>query len=86
VSLSNEELREWELALGKAFRLLREHRSLSRAEVAARAGMDEVTLASIEDGSKTPLSFDTMGDLTAKGLEVRFGEVGHLVDQYLGRT
>lgn len=73
-------------ALGKAFQRVREHKGLSQAEAANRAGMTEATVARMEDGELHPLPLDTVFDLAIDGLDARLGEVGHLTDQYLGRT
>jgi transcriptional regulator with XRE-family HTH domain len=74
-----------EVALGRAIRLTREHKRMTQAELADRIGGDEDTVARIEDG-EGGLTLEAVADLTVRGLNVRFGEVGHLVDQYLGRT
>lgn len=78
-------LRDCEVALGRAIRLAREHKRMTQAELADRIGGDEDAVAQIEDG-EGGLSIKTVADLTVRGLGVRFGEAGHLVDQYLGRT
>ena len=74
-----------EVALGNAIRLLREHKGLTRAELGERIGMEEKRIARIEAGNEK-LYLNTIAELTVNGLGVRFGEVGHLIDQYLGRT
>jgi len=76
---------ECEVALGRAIRLAREHKGMTQAELAERSGRDEDSIARIEEGNEN-LDLNTIAVLTVKGLEVRFGEVGHLTDQYLGRT
>jgi len=73
-------------ALGEAFKRVREHKGFSQAEAATRAGMTEATVAKVEDGELHPLSLDTVFSLTIEGLDARLGELGHLTDQYLGRT
>lgn len=40
--------------LGEAIRALREQRSISRAELAARSGVDETAVAAIEAGTTDP--------------------------------
>jgi len=87
MSLSEESfnLSECKAALGRAIRLAREHKRITEAELADRMGWDADAVARIEDG-EGDLTLETVADLTVRGLNVRFGEVGHLVDQYLGRT
>ncbi|HET9154283.1 MAG TPA: helix-turn-helix transcriptional regulator [Solirubrobacterales bacterium] len=87
MSLSEKpfDLGECEVALGRAIRLAREHKRMTEAELADRLGWHADAVARIEDG-EGGLTLETVADLTVKGLNVRFGEVGHLVDQYLGRT
>jgi transcriptional regulator with XRE-family HTH domain len=78
-------LHDCEAALGKAIRLAREHKGMTQAELGARIGADKKAIAQIEAGEESP-NLSTLAELTMNGLEVRFGEVGHFVDQYLGRT
>jgi transcriptional regulator with XRE-family HTH domain len=73
-----------QVALGHAVRLTRETKHLTQAELAERIGVNEKAVARIEDG-KASVDLSTIVGLT-KGLRVRFGELGHLVDQYLERT
>jgi transcriptional regulator with XRE-family HTH domain len=78
-------LHDCEVALGNAIRLAREHKGITQAELGARIGADKRAIAQIETGEESP-DLGTLAELTMKGLELRFGEVGHFVDQYLGRT
>ena len=73
-----------QVALGRAVRLTRENKHLTQAELADRIGLKEEAVASIEDG-ETSVDLELVVKLT-NGLRVRLGELGHLVDQYLGRT
>lgn len=77
-------LQEYEAAFGSAIRHTRENKRMTQAELAERAGLKEKAIARIEDGKET-LDLNTIIELTVKGLGVRFGEIFHLVDQYLGR-
>lgn len=77
--------RDCEGALGNAIRLTREHKRMTQAELGERMGWNEKAIARIEAGNEA-LDLDMIAELTINGLGVRFGEVGHLVDQYLGRT
>jgi len=85
VSLTSVEFnfQNCQVALGRAVRLSRENKHLTQAELAERIGLKEKAVARIEDGEASVV-LDTVVQLT-KGLGVRFGELGHLVDQYLGR-
>jgi transcriptional regulator with XRE-family HTH domain len=58
---------------------------MTQAELGARIGMDEKDIARIETGEES-LQLSKLAELTMIGLEVRFGEVGHFLDQYLGRA
>lgn len=78
-------LGDCEAAFGRAIRHIRENKRMTQAELAARIGRDEKSVAQIEDGEEA-LDLKMIVGLTVKGLGVRFGEVFHLVDQYLGRT
>jgi transcriptional regulator with XRE-family HTH domain len=76
---------ECEVALGNAIRLAREHKGMTQAELGERVGSEEKVIARIEAG-KESLNLKMVAELTMNGLEFRFGEIGHLTDQYLGRT
>ncbi|HET7455067.1 MAG TPA: helix-turn-helix transcriptional regulator [Solirubrobacterales bacterium] len=76
---------DYKAAFGNAIRLLRGHKGMSQAMLAERIGRDKEAVARIEGGEED-LDLNAVVDLAVKGLGVRFGEVGHLVDQYLGRT
>jgi transcriptional regulator with XRE-family HTH domain len=86
VSLTSAEFnfQDCQVALGRAVRLTRENKHLTQAELAERIGLKEKAVARIEDGEAI-VDLSMVVELT-KGLRVRFGELGHLVDQYLGRT
>jgi len=84
--VTEPQLSEGAKSLGQAFKRVREHKGLSQAEAASRAGMTEATVAKVEDGELHPLPLDTVFNLAIDGLDARLGEVGHLTDQYLGRT
>jgi transcriptional regulator with XRE-family HTH domain len=84
MSTSKQKYPEHEAALGEAIRQLRECRGMTQAELAKAAGEDEATIARIENGEEE-LYHHTVIELGRKGLKVRIGEIGHLVDQYLGR-
>jgi transcriptional regulator with XRE-family HTH domain len=86
VSLTSVEFnsQDCKFALGHAVRLARESKHLTQAELAERVGLKEKTVAGIEDGEAS-VDLEVVVQLT-KGLRFRFGELGHLVDQYLGRT
>jgi DNA-binding XRE family transcriptional regulator len=86
VSLTSVEFNseDCQVALGCAVRLTRENKHLTQAELAGRIGLTEKAVACIEDGDES-VDLKLVVELT-KGLRVRFGELGHLVDQYLGRT
>lgn len=73
-------------ALGQAFIRLREHKGLTQTEAATRAGLSEAAVAKVEEGELHPLLLDTVLGLAIEGLDARLGELGHLTDQYLGRT
>lgn len=73
-----------QVALGQAVRLTRQNKHLTQAELAERIGLKEKGVARIEDGEAS-VDLDLVVKLT-NGLRVRLGELGHLVDQYLGRT
>jgi len=73
-----------QVAIGRAVRLTRETKHLAQAELAERIGLEEKAVARIEDG-EAGVDLDLVVKLT-NGLRVRFGELGHFVDQYLGRT
>lgn len=75
---------DFEAAFGRAIRLTRETKGMTQAELAARTDRDEETVARIETGEEA-LDLGTVVDVAVKGLGVRFGEVFHLVDQFLGR-
>lgn len=85
VTASEFNFHDCEVAIGNAIRLTREQKRMTQVELGARIGLDDKAIARIEAGDET-LSLTTIAELTMKGLGVRFGEVGHLVDQYLGRT
>jgi transcriptional regulator with XRE-family HTH domain len=74
-----------EVALGNAIRLTREHKLMTQAELGDRVGLDEKAIARIEAGDGA-LDLNAIAELTMKGLDIRFGEIGHLTDQFLGRT
>ncbi|HET7455214.1 MAG TPA: helix-turn-helix transcriptional regulator [Solirubrobacterales bacterium] len=76
---------ECAVALGNAIRLTRQHKGMTQAELSERLGWDEAVIARIEAG-KEKLSLHTVAQIAMTGLGVRFGEVGHLVDQYLMRS
>ena len=78
-------LHDCEAALGNAIRLAREHKGMNQAELGARIGQTKRAIAQIKAGEESP-DLSTLAELTMNGLEIRFGEVGHFVDQYLGRT
>jgi transcriptional regulator with XRE-family HTH domain len=85
VSLTAEfNAHDCQVALGHAVRLTRETKHLTQAELAERIGLEEKTVARIEVG-KASVDLELVVTLT-NGLRVRLGELGHLVDQYLGRT
>lgn len=86
VSGGRPDFRERAKALGEAFRHLRQHKNLTLAEVAERAGMDEQAVAGVEAGDPALLSLEIVFRLTVEGIDARLGELGHLADQYLGRT
>jgi transcriptional regulator with XRE-family HTH domain len=86
MTMSDQESRRYELALGEAIRQLREYKGMTQAELAEGAGVDEATVARIESGEESPLPLDMLFDLTKEGLHARLGELGHLADQYLGRV
>jgi transcriptional regulator with XRE-family HTH domain len=73
-------------ALGEAFQRLRQHKNLTVAEVAERARVDEQAVAGAEAGDFDLLSLEIVFRLTVEGMDARLGELGHLTDQYLGRT
>jgi transcriptional regulator with XRE-family HTH domain len=85
VSLTAEfNSQDCQVALGRAVGLIRENKHLTPAELAERIGVNENVVTRIEDGEAS-VDLDMVVQLTM-GLRVRFGELGHLVDQYLGRT
>lgn len=85
VSPAEFNFHDCEVALGNAIRLAREHKGMTLAELGGRIGVDENAITRIEAG-KEGLHLSTLAELTINGLGVRFGELGHFVDQYLGRT
>jgi len=72
------------LVLGRVLASLRERRSLSQAELAARVGMTQSTLSRMERGQAQPDAF-TFRRL-AEALGVTVAELSSYVDQALARS